>query len=265
MQRPPRLTGWSGLPSSLTTRPSRLRARTPQPAGHSRHTVANHAATPGTSCSLGTTSGRMVSVACWQPPAAAAAPVPATILKKSRRFTPDSPRLASSLEALRLALPPRLASSLEALRLALPPSVVARDAIERSVRIVRGVVLAVAVDAPAHAQRRRCGTEAGHVEQIIRERRTGACRHGGHRLHGAVARLARHTELHVRLVRKVRELRQLVDARPGDRLAPGAVFRELLDVRLVGGDDLVTAETALHGRQARVFRAARVGVTVLAV
>src|SRR5438094_5619462 len=242
MQRPPRLTGWSGLPSSLTTRPSRLRARTPQPAGHSRHTVANHAATPGTSCSLGTTSGRMVSVACWQPPAAAAAPVPATILKKSRRFTPD---------------PRRLASSLEALRLALPSSVVARDAVERSVRVARGVVLAVAVDAPAHAQRRRCGTEAGHVEQIIRERRTGACRHGGHRLHGAVARLARHAELHVRLVRKVRELRQLVDARPGDRLAPGAIFRELLDVRLVGGDDLVTAEAALYRRQAGVFRAAR--------
>ena len=48
MQSAPRLTGWSGLPSSLTTRPSRLRASTPQPAGHSRHTVANHAATPGT-------------------------------------------------------------------------------------------------------------------------------------------------------------------------------------------------------------------------
>src|SRR5205823_10639744 len=197
MQRPPRLTGWSGLPSSLTTRRSGLRARPPQRAGHSRHTVANHAATPGTSCSLGTTSGRMVSVACWQPPAAAAAPVPATILKKSRRFTPDSRRLASSLEALRLALPRRLASSLEALRLALPrrlasslealrlalprrlasplealrlalPSPVgARGAIERSVRVARGVVLTVAVDAPAHAQRRRRGTEAGHVEQII--------------------------------------------------------------------------------------------------
>src|SRR5919109_4563889 len=136
MHRRPRLTGWSGLPSSLTTRPSRLRARTPQPAGHSRHTVANHAATPGTTCSLGTTSGRIVSVACWQPPAAAAAPVPATILKKSRRFTPrDS-------------------------------SVMTRDAVERGARVARGVVLAVAVHAPAHAQRRRCDAEAGHVEQI---------------------------------------------------------------------------------------------------
>ena len=38
MQRAPALTGWSGLPSSLMTRPSRFLAMTPQPAGHSRHT-----------------------------------------------------------------------------------------------------------------------------------------------------------------------------------------------------------------------------------
>ena len=86
MQSAPALTGWSGFPSSLTTRPSRLRAMTPQPAGHSRHTVENQEATPGTSCSFGTTSGRMVSLACWQPPLAAAAPDTVTILKKSRRF-----------------------------------------------------------------------------------------------------------------------------------------------------------------------------------
>src|SRR5882672_4975723 len=67
-------------------RPSRFLARTPQPAGHSRQTVANHAATPGTICSFGTTSGRMDSVACWQPTVAAAAPDAVTILKKSRRF-----------------------------------------------------------------------------------------------------------------------------------------------------------------------------------
>src|SRR3989475_8445840 len=59
---------------------------TPQPAGHSRHTVANHAATPGTICSFGTTRGRMVSVARWQPLAAAVAPLAATTRKKSRRF-----------------------------------------------------------------------------------------------------------------------------------------------------------------------------------
>src|SRR5438128_8174309 len=135
MQRPPRLTGWSGLPSSFTTRPSRLRARTPQPAGHSRHTVANHEATPGTRCSLGTTSGRIVSVACWQPPAAATAPVVATILKKSRRFMGVF-------------------------------SVVARDAVQRRAGLARRVLLAVAVDAPAHRQRRRRRAESGHVEQV---------------------------------------------------------------------------------------------------
>src|SRR5437879_4609579 len=53
-------------------RPSRFFARTPQPAGHSRQTVANHEATPGTICSFGTKSGRMDSVACWQPPGAEA-------------------------------------------------------------------------------------------------------------------------------------------------------------------------------------------------
>src|SRR3989442_13317498 len=67
-------------------RPSRFFARTPHPAGHSRQTVANHEATPGTICSFGTTRGRMVSLACWQPPVAAAAPDTVTILKKSRRF-----------------------------------------------------------------------------------------------------------------------------------------------------------------------------------
>src|SRR5262245_42902083 len=59
---------------------------TPHPAGHSRQTVENQDATPGTSCSFGTTSGRIVSLACWQPPLAAAAPDTLTILKKSRRF-----------------------------------------------------------------------------------------------------------------------------------------------------------------------------------
>jgi hypothetical protein len=53
--------------------------------------VANHAATPGTSCSFGTTSGRICSVACWQPAVAAAAPVVATILKKSLRFIASGP------------------------------------------------------------------------------------------------------------------------------------------------------------------------------
>src|SRR5688572_18003140 len=103
---------------------------TPQPAGHSRHTVENHDATPGTICSLGTTSGRMLSVACRQPPAAAVAPVVATILKKSRRF--------------------------------MGASMMARDAVERRLRPAR-VLLAVTFDAPAHRQRGRRRPEAGDV------------------------------------------------------------------------------------------------------
>src|SRR3989454_12440637 len=59
---------------------------TPQPAGHSRHTVANHAATPGTICSFGTTRGRMFSAVRWQPVTAAVAPLAVTTRKKSRRF-----------------------------------------------------------------------------------------------------------------------------------------------------------------------------------
>jgi hypothetical protein len=61
--------------------------------------VANHAATPGTSCSLGTTRGRICSVACWQPAAAAVAPVVATILKKSRRFMDVLSRSSASAVA----------------------------------------------------------------------------------------------------------------------------------------------------------------------
>src|SRR5215467_1337245 len=129
MQSAPALTGWSGLPSSLTMRPSRLRAMTPHPAGHSRHTVANHDATPGTSCSLGTTSGRIVSLACWQPPDAAAAPDTLMILKKSRRFIYRILRIAGSM--------------------------VAGHAFERRVFAGRLVLLAMTFDAPAHRQGRR--------------------------------------------------------------------------------------------------------------
>ena len=38
--RRPRLTGWAGLPSSLMGRASRVLTMIPQPAGHSRHTLA---------------------------------------------------------------------------------------------------------------------------------------------------------------------------------------------------------------------------------
>src|SRR3989338_10260610 len=182
MQSAPAFTGWAGWPSSFTPRPSRFRASTPQPAGHSRHTVANHDATPGTSCSFGTTSGRICSLAPWQPAVAAAAPVAVTILKKSRRFI----------------------------------SVVTHDAVERSLGLLPRVLLTVAVDAPAHAERRRHGAEPDEVQQIIHGTRT---RHGPERRHlldFPVARLALHLGADVRLVRKVGELGQLVHPHPGE-------------------------------------------------
>src|SRR4029077_1929363 len=119
-------------PSSLTMRPSRLRAMTPQPAGHSRQTVANQDATPGTSCSFGTTSGRIVSLACWQPPDAAAAPDTVTILKKSRRFIYRVLRIGAA-RAHRLRF-----------------SMVASHAVERRMFAGRLVLLAMALHAPTH-------------------------------------------------------------------------------------------------------------------
>ena len=44
----PWLTGCSGLPSSLTARPSRVRTCTPHPVGHSVQVLAYQVATPGT-------------------------------------------------------------------------------------------------------------------------------------------------------------------------------------------------------------------------
>ncbi len=55
MQSAPSLRGKSGLPSSLTMRPSRFLATTPQPIPHSRHTVEKYEATPGTMSSGGVT------------------------------------------------------------------------------------------------------------------------------------------------------------------------------------------------------------------
>src|SRR4029453_2228841 len=114
---------------------------TPQPAGHSRHTVANHEATPGTICSFGTTSGRIDSVACWHPAVAAAAPDAVTILKKSRRFTGRS------------------------------VSMVACHAVERRVPARRRVLFSVAVDAPAHRERGCRSLEADQIEKVVRQTR----------------------------------------------------------------------------------------------
>src|ERR1700694_1247707 len=147
---------------------------TPQPAGHSRHTVENQDATPGLICSFGTTSGSSFSVACWQPAAAALAPVVATILKKSRRF------MGSDL-----------------------PSVVTGDAVERRVGAAFGVLVAVAVDAPAHRQRGRGRAKPDEVEQIVGDSRARARGVGGHGLDRAMTRLAFQLRAQVRLVRKI--------------------------------------------------------------
>src|SRR5215468_967218 len=84
MHSAPALIGWSGLPSSLTIRPSRFFATSPQPAGHSRHTVEKYAGMPGVMFSGGVTAERYFSGGAPQP-LATAAPDAATILKNARR------------------------------------------------------------------------------------------------------------------------------------------------------------------------------------
>src|SRR5882724_10638923 len=219
---------------------------TPQPAGHSRQTVANQDATPGTSCSFGTTSGRIVSLACWQPPVAAAAPDTVTILKKSRRFIyrvlqPGSSRGWRVIDTGGSARPtpaglderwrvidtscsarPTPAGFDERWRVidtsgsvrSFAGSMMAGHAVERGVPRGFCVLLAVAFDAPAHRQGRRRGLEAREVQQVDRQARAGLGREGRHGLDGSVTPLALEARADVRLVRKVRELRQLVHADP---------------------------------------------------
>jgi hypothetical protein len=76
--------GSAGFPSSLTTRPSRIRATTPHPAGHSEHVVAKKLGTPGTTFSSGTTYGISFLAAGSQPGIAAAAPAVAASLMNDR-------------------------------------------------------------------------------------------------------------------------------------------------------------------------------------
>src|SRR5262249_34126076 len=147
-----------------------------------------------------------------------------------------------------------------------PVSMVARDAVERGMSPARRVLPSVALDAPAHGEWRRRRAQAHQVQEVVAELLTGTRRpHRRHGLHRAMTRLAAEPGTDVRLVRKVRELRQLVDAHPRHRLALTRVLGELLDLGLVGRRDLVTAHAARDGGQARVLRAARVSVTVLAV
>src|SRR5438876_710716 len=167
-------------------RPSRFFARTPQPAGHSRQTVANHEATPGTICSFGTTSGRMDSVACWQPPVAAAAPDAVTILKKSRRFIYRGLEVGSDrrwrvIDTGGSAAPDRRSWVTGTGGSAAPDrrswvantggsrSMVARHAVERRLPAGRRVLSAVAVDAPTHRERQRRGLETDEIQEVVRQ------------------------------------------------------------------------------------------------
>src|SRR5207244_6884210 len=172
-------TWGSGFPASFTTRPSRFFAITPQPAGHSRHTVANHAATPGTSCSGGGTRGRIFPAVRWQPVTAAVAPLAVTTRKKSRRFISRGLELASHREW-------RVTDTWGSVGAG---SVVARDAVERCVRARRRVLPPVAVEAPAHRERRRRWPEPDESQQVVRQARAGLRAERRRRPDGSVARL----------------------------------------------------------------------------
>src|SRR5438094_8671835 len=90
-------------------------------------------------------------------------------------------------------------------------------AVERGVSAGRRILLAMAFDAPAHRQRGRRRLEAHQMQQVDRQLGPGLGRGGRHRLDWGVTRLALETRADVRLVREVRELRELVHSHPGDR------------------------------------------------
>src|SRR5262245_52803936 len=166
-------------------------------------------------------------------PAAVAAPAVPTILKKSRRFT--------------------------------SASVMTRHAVHGRSRPARSVLLTVAFDAPAHAQGWAGWAHAHEVHEVVAEPGAGAGGGRGHGLHGAVTRLALEPGADVRLVREIRELGELVDALPRNRLVLGGELGELLDLGTVGSRDLVTPHAAGDRRQSRILRASGIGVAVLAV
>src|SRR5262245_14774774 len=144
-------------------------------------------------------------------------------------------------------------------------SMVAGHAIERRVPGGLRVLLAVALDAPAHREGPRRGPGAPEAKEGDGKRRSGVGRKSRHRLDVAMTALALEPRADVRLVRKVRELRQLVHADPGDRFLLRVKVGELLDLGLVRRGDLVTPHAALHRGKPGVLRAARVAVTVLAI
>ncbi len=88
MHSPPRLTGCSGLPSTLMARPSRAPTSVPHPLGHSPHTLAYQVTIPGMTSSGGTTRGMIFSGGIGeQAEIAAAGPALPRTLRNVRRST----------------------------------------------------------------------------------------------------------------------------------------------------------------------------------
>src|SRR5262249_34174338 len=138
-------------------------------------------------------------------------------------------------------------------------------ALERCLAATSGVLLTVALDAPAHRQRPGGGPEAEKPDQVIAELRPRVGSDHPHPLDRAVARLALEPEADVGLVREVGELGDLEDADPGDRLATLRMLVDLRDLGIVlSADDLVAAQASLDRRKPGVLGAARVRVAVLA-
>src|SRR2546430_7919342 len=126
------------------------------------------------------------------------------------------------------------------------------------------VLLAMAVDAPAHAQPWWRQSEADEVQQVVAERAASLGAHHAHSLDRPVAGLARDTGTHVRLVREVRELRNLEDADPRNRLTATGVLVDLGDLGIVlSSDDLVATHATLDRRQSSGCPPSRLGVAVL--
>src|SRR5919106_1650777 len=175
-------------------------------------------------------------------------------------YGPGGPDMPPAQHASRPAQPWRSPTALAS------QSVVAGDAVERGLGIAGGVLLAMAVDAPAHGQGRSSRLQADEVGEVVEEPWPGPSAHYPHLFNGAVAALAGDRGPHVGLVREVRELRDLEDAHPRDRLAAAGVLVDLGDLRIVlRADDSMTAHAPFDRRQAGVLRAARIGVTVLAI
>lgn len=108
-----------------------------------------------------------------------------------------------------------------------------------------GVVGGVAIDTPAHLERR----------DLHRSRLLG---------HVAVAGGTFYPRQNVGLVGKAHEIRHVMDLGPADGVLRVILFFEEFDRVFVGGDQLMTAHTGVHRRDARDGGAACPTVAILA-